>query len=542
MESMDSGYRPLIASWRFRLLLPMFAALLVGVMVGAYALSTPTVGPINVSFTASANVSASAVAARLQIARLVFATLAAAVVIIAYVGLSLMLARIDQMRRVVESLAAGQSGARTGMLGRDEISALGRAIDRYAEQVQQRQDSLRAMLRRQRRETEHLTAVLESLPDGIVVQDLDGRVIVMNDKARLLLGSQSLVEDGDVRKLTATVTDVIGPAIAPGLYALGDPKRVEHEGRMLSAQAAAVMSMSNQRVGTVVVLRDLTDEVKRERARDTLIDRLVADVHTPLSDMGRTVVSNPRPLNSFAREMTRHAVALQKLIVELRELTVNVDAKDMARGQRPLALDMLVHAIANEWRQVAQAANLKIEVRIEKAGMHVLGNEHRLRWAIGNIVDNAVKYTPPGGHILLEIGGEVRGRAYLRIKDTGVGITPEEQQHVFTRFYRGNPVTVGGRAIQVPGTGQGLSIAKQVIEAHGGNIRLKSEVGEGTTVFFSLPLTAPMTLEVPRIRDQIQEPTREQTARETESVAKPIAKPGSERTAEATRAASSSKG
>jgi signal transduction histidine kinase len=197
--------------------------------------------------------------------------------------------------------------------------------------------------------------------------------------------------------------------------------------------------------------------------------------------------------------MTRHAVALQKILVDMRELTANLDARGPAYGQRALPLDNFVWAVANEWRQVAQAANLSLQVHIAQRGLYVLGDERRLRWAVGNLVDNAVKYTPPGGRIVVEIHGEKDGKALLRVTDTGVGIAPSELPNVFTRFFRGTPMTENGRAIHAPGTGQGLTLARQIIEAHGGRVRVKSQQFVGTTAYVSLPLTAPVSMEVPRL-------------------------------------------
>ncbi|MFO7321779.1 MAG: ATP-binding protein [Chloroflexota bacterium] len=492
-------------SWRWRVLLPLFTVMLVAAMVGIYLLAgVPEAG-------VSTGARSFALEARVQLVRLLFASMAGAIIIVVFLAVNWLLSRVNAITRVVEALAAGQGHTRTGMKPTDEIGRLGAALDYYADRVQERHDALRASLRRQRRETEHLTAVLEALPDGIVVQDLDGRVMMMNDKARALLGSQKAFHTSDLNTLTATVTDILGPALAPGLYALGDPKCVECDGRMLSAQAAAVMSLANQRVGTVLVLRDITEDIRRERARDALIDKLTAEVQSPISELGRLAANERRPLAAFAREITRHAVALQKLLVEMRELTADIDTRALSQGQHPLPLENFAWAVANEWRKVAQAANITINVRIAHRGMYVLGDERRLRWAVGNIVDNAIKYSPPGGSITIEVSGEKGGNAFMRVIDTGVGIAPDELPHVFTRFFRGNPVTEGGRAIHAPGTGQGLTIARQIIEAHGGRVYIKSQQFEGTTVFIILPLTAPVSMEVPRLFN-------EATIRETEKL------------------------
>lgn len=465
--------------WRVRL----FSIVMAVVMVAAYlAVSGEGMSP-------AAN----------QITRLLLATAAAAPVIVTFFLVGWLLNRVNRVRRVIEALASGQFATRTGMKPTDEISALGYALDRYADHVQARQDALQRILRRQRREIAHLTSVLETLPDGVIVQDTDGRVIFINDLAKELL--QARERSTSLSELTAHVTDVLGAALAPGLYALGDPRRIEVGGRMVSAQAAALMSLSNQRVGTVIVLRDITDEVKREQARELLLKRVAAEVQRPMArNAGEAALVRGRDaavaLATFAREMSRHSVALQKLIIEMRELTADL-APLTTRGQRALPVETLIWAVANEWRQVAQAAKLRMDVIIEQKGLFILGDERRLRWAIGNLVDNAIKYTPPGGAFTLEVKGESDGMARMRIRDNGAGISAEDLPNVFTRFFRGTPVTKDGRVIRVPGTGQGLSVAKSIIEAHGGKIYLKSKPGVGTAVYFALPVTAPVSLELP---------------------------------------------
>jgi len=432
-----------------------------------------------------------------QLTALMAAALAGGVVCIAYVGISRISGRANRIQQVVAALATGEGKIRTNMKARDEIGALGQALDHFADYSQQQQDALKQTLRRQRRETAHVLSVLECLPDGVVVQDLEGRVMLMNDHARGLLGSQRVFRSSGLHELSAVVTQVLGTALAPGLYALGDPQRVGLDGRMLSAQAAAVvLPVSEKRLGTVIILRDITDHVRQERDREVMLNHLAQNVQTPLAQLGRAGARVPSDMmNGFAREITRHAIALQKMIVDLREIS-NIDTYTIRRAQRPLRLETLVWTVANEWRQIAQANRLKLHVIIEQKGLYVLGDEKRLRWAIGNLMDNAIKYTLPGGALTLEIKAESDGLANLRIRDNGVGIGRDERELVFKRFYRGTPATSDGRLIQTPGMGQGLYVAKQIFEAHGGKISMKSTQGVGTAIYFSLPLTAPVTMPI----------------------------------------------
>ncbi len=473
-------------SLRWRTLMPVFGVLLVGSMICAYVLGG--------TLSAGAGPAGGTEVQR-QIAGVLLATLTAAAVVVVFVAVSRTANRALYVAETAAALASGDLTARTGLRATDEIGAAGEALDRYADHVQKRHDLLRDDLRRQRRRVAHLTAVLEALPEGIVVQDRDGTVVLMNERARTLLGAHRVRED-DTQALTAFAADALGPALAPGLYALGTPHQLDLDGRVLRAQAAAIVSAGDRRIGTVIALQDITEDIRRDQLREMLLEQAERDIQEPLQNLaGR---ARPLPDAAFTRELRRYASDLQKLVLELRELNALSMQQLAERGQRPINVDTLVWSIANEWRQVAQANNLTLQVTIGRSGLHVLGNEHRLRWAIGNLVDNAIKYTPPGGDISLEVRGETPdGKAHLRVRDSGVGIAPEELPHVFVRFYRGNPTAPSGRPLRVPGTGQGLSTARQIIEAHGGKIGIMSKLNVGTAVDFTLPLTAPVSLELP---------------------------------------------
>jgi len=430
-----------------------------------------------------------ATSASRQLLSVAFSLLAGGIVVVAFVGVGLMLRRLGRVTQTAQALVSGDKSARTHMKATDEIGELGKAVDVYAQRMQKRQDSLELALRQQRRESAKLTAVIEALPDGIVVQDLDGRVVLMNDNALKLLGSERAFRNSPLNELTALVTDAIGVALAPGLYSLGDPRQVAFDGKVLQAQAAAILSGS-QRVGSVIVLRDISQEVRREQARDVLLAE-AAEKAAPLERPGS---EGDTTMQIFVREVNKNAIALQRLITDIRDLSI-VDAKALRADQQAISADKLLWNAAREWQPFVEAAQVELHVVILQHGLLVLGEERRLRWAIGNLIDNAVKYTLPRGHVTLTLrASDDDQQAQLSIKDTGVGISPADLPNVFTRFYRGHPVDRSGKVLQTPGTGQGLYVAKQIIEAHGGTIKLDSSMGRGTEIILTLPLTASMTL------------------------------------------------
>jgi len=439
-----------------------------------------------------------------QATALFASALAGAVVVAAVLGISRITNRIEKVAETAQALADGKAGSRTRMQVVDEVGAVGQALDSFAELVQVREDQFRDLLRRERRERAYLLSVLESIPDGIVVQDKIGKVILVNNRARDLFGTQQAYNQY-LPQLTDSITKGVGESLAPGIYALGDPQQVQHNGKMLSVQAAAVLSQMEVRIGTVLIVRDITDEVKQTHLRDKLLSQLSQDIQQPLANLAQTgALDTSAMVNLFAREISRHAASLQKMIVDMRELT-QYSPTQARQMQRPLQVETLIWAVANDWRQIAQAAGLQLQVMIEKNGLYVLGDESRLRWAIGNLVDNAIKYTPSEGKLTLEVKDVVNGLVHLRIRDNGVGISKEDLEHVFMPFYRGMPRTADGEVFRVPGMGQGLPLSKQIIEAHGGLMKVKSRVGVGTAVYFALPVTSGATFVLPLLESNTME-------------------------------------
>ena len=293
--------------------------------------------------------------------------LAGGVVIAGFIGINKITMRVEQVTAVAEALAQGEQ-VRTGMQATDEVGAVGAALDHYATVTREREDHLRSVLHRQRRESNYLLAILEAIPDGVLVQDTDGQVMLINEQARELLGKVDSLQDIGVEQLNSTVSEFLGEAIAPGLYALGDPKRVNLDGRMLSAQAAAITSPTRYPLGTVVVVRDITEEVEKEQAQEQLLGQLSDDIRQSFEGLAQAGRQSPNILvQAFARELSRHAASLQKMIVDMRELT-RYGPEQAERVQRPLRLETILWAVANDWRQIAQAAGLSLHIIIEQKG------------------------------------------------------------------------------------------------------------------------------------------------------------------------------
>lgn len=451
--------------------------------------------PDNVAFTTAGG---------RQVSAILMAVIAGAVTFVASIVVRNFTNRVEKVTTAVTALSQGED-VRVKMEATDEIGEMAVAINQYADTVKERENQFRLSLRRHRRERDYLLLVFESIPEGIVVQDMDGRVILMNEIARQLLGSQRVYRSAGIHELTEIVNQTLGHNIAPGLYALGNPQHIELDEKMLLAQASAIVVNDGHRLGSVVLLRDITEDVKRDRVREDIMSQIMDDIQVSMQDTSQRAMQNRDEIvRRLARDVAKHASTLQSMIVAMRELT-QYTPQQSEHIQRPIALETLVWAVANDWRQIAQANEISLHIILEQRGLFILGDEHRLRYALGNLIDNAIKYNQNQGKLSIEVRGEANGMARIRIRDSGVGIRDEDMEHMFIRYYRGHPIRDNGEAIRVPGMGQGLTDTQQVITTHGGQIRIKTKVGVGTAIYIELPTTADTSYQLPLLEEDTME-------------------------------------
>ena len=488
-----STKHPRLKIFHWHVFVPLYAAVLVLLMAATYFLALNFPVHTDAAFTLDREATQSVeTAITSQFNGLLLAMLVAVVVIVSFIIIGVIFKRLEKIRATAEALASGHYVARTGMEPIDEIGKLGQALDVYANYVQIRHDALRENLRRERHENERLTAVLEALPDAVIVQDLTGQVVTLNHRARKILNvKHSRPTFPYFEVLDHVLDDRLGDKHDPT-----DPSYVAIEEQIYSVQVVPVTGAAGEQIATALVLRDVTDAMQLEEARHAVIQRMEYEVRQPLAGLGHP--ESATSAKAFTSDIRQHAHALQNMIRDLHDLTDSALYRQVDEEQRAISVDTLIWSVANDWRQVAHAQNLEFHVVVEKQGLCILGQEHRLRWAIGNVIDNAIKYTPPGGGVSLEVHDDESGKhACIWVRDNGVGIAPDEQAQVFSRFYRGHPVTKEGRAVRVPGSGQGLTIADQIIQAHGGSLIIKSKQWMGTGVYLQLPLTASVSLEMP---------------------------------------------
>jgi len=271
-------------------------------------------------------------------------------------------------------------------------------------------------------------------------------------------------------------------------------RRFEVGKKVISAHSAAIRTDDGEHLGTVIVLRDVTAEVEAEQLKDAFVTHVSHELRTPLTAIkgyselllasaGDTLSKEQHNFLGTINRQTDNLVAMINALLDFSEME--------ARGrlglqQHPIMLPHLVEEIAEEWRPKMAEKDLAFQVETPGDLSPVNVDAKRLRWAIINLVRNAWQYTPDGGSVTLHLS-EQNGQVTLDVIDTGIGISPQQEQQLFTRFY--NVVrTEQELDDEVRGLGLGLYVTRAIVEAHGGEIRVASEEGEGSTFSIVLPV------------------------------------------------------
>ncbi len=279
----------------------------------------------------------------------------------------------------------------------------------------------------------------------------------------LQLGRSTAPEHDALSQLRNILIAVVGISAAPALFG----------GYLLSGRALRriAAAMESQRTFIADASHELRTPVSVVRTNAEILQR-----HLQSETIGRSA-SDAVALDDILSESDR----LGRMVGQMLTLA-EADAGKTALTPSGIALNELAEEVARSMRALAEAKGVALQTRTD-GNVWVRGDRERLREVLVTLLDNAIKYTDAGGRVDVTVA-RMHRRAALTVSDTGVGISADSLPHIFERFYRVDKA----RSRESGGTGLGLSIARHVIEAHGGTIRIESEVGKGTRVTIELRL------------------------------------------------------
>lgn len=323
-----------------------------------------------------------------------------------------------------------------------------------------------------------LETVLRQTENGVIVVDPENRLQLINRVAR-----ESFDIDGDLvgRSVVEAFDD---PAILDLLRSSGDaPRREEIElqdGRVFNAQRTPIAG-----VGQAVVMHDITHLKRLDRIKSEFVTTVSHDLRSPLTAIlgYLELIERSGPVNeqqkTFLDRVHMSVEQIANLVTDLLDLGRIEAGLDLARENTPIVV--LARYAVEGLRGAADKKGVRLEVDLPEGLPLVSGDPIRLRQMIGNLLDNAIKYTPRDGSVRIEARSE-EGQVILRISDTGFGIPAADQPYLFDKFFRASNVPEG-----TPGTGLGLSIVKSIVESHDGRIWLESALAKGSTFTVVLP-------------------------------------------------------
>ncbi len=392
---------------------------------------------------------------------------------------------INSVTRLARNMAEGDFSQEVSVRSNDEIG-------RLAEMFNTLRLKLDETLTEISNEKSKLETILKYMADGLLAIDLSGRIIHANPAALSML--HTTAEELEEQSYDQLIRD-----INPGLVLselmnkcrlVPAEESFEFGGSIYAARYDHFRDESGADVGIILVLQDITQRQKVERMQMDFVANVSHELKTPLTTIKSYTetlldgaLDSPELARSFLGIVDAEADRMNRLVKDLLQLSrLDYGQESIQRKHCDLT-------------QLTESALTKVELTVSGKKQHlnrlydrrqevwIVGDPDRIDQVLLNILSNAIKYTQEGGRI--DVDARLTGRrVILTVADNGMGIPVSEQSRVFERFFRVDKA----RSREMGGTGLGLAISKQIVEEHGGDIRLESVEGRGTKVYVSLPL------------------------------------------------------
>ncbi len=365
------------------------------------------------------------------------------------------------------------------------------AIDSMNRQLETRIEELQRKSRQLQESTERLETVLGSMVEGVVAVDENQRILFANRAARNLLDMQASNPVG--RPIFEIIRHARIDEVIRTVLAGGEATSLEIDLPRKHAVAAVLASRlpGNPTSGVVLVFHNVTELRRLENIRREFVSNVSHELKTPLTAIhayAETLLDGaleePEHRTQFVERIGEQANRLHALIQDLLRLA-QIESGENVFDVRAVEVSPIVRECIDEHLAVAESKSQRLVTQAPAADVNVMADEEGLHTILGNLIDNAVKYTQDGGTISVRWRID-DGMAQIDVQDNGPGIPREHQSRIFERFYRVDRA----RSRDVGGTGLGLSIVKHLVQEFDGTIGLTSESGSGTTFTVRLPLSA----------------------------------------------------
>ncbi len=399
---------------------------------------------------------------------------------------------LRELTATAARIAGGDLTAKARVTSRDEIGILAAEFNRMAERIQQlrRSDLGRLVVAQQTTE-----AAIDSLFEPVLVTDGEGKITRLNRAAESLFGARanvvgkSISEVAHDQRIAMAVSESLRAerSVAAENVAAAIPISINGTEQSFRLRTTPMRDAEGRLLGAVALLEDITRLREIDRFKSEFVDTAASYLQAPLLNMQMGLHCL---ITDAAGEMTdeqkdilyacrEDGERLERLMRDLTDLS-RIESGEAAPRLAPARIEDVVQSAVETFRLKAEAKDQSLKTAIAPALPLLNADAEQIKRVLENLLSNAIRYTPRGGEIRITAA---RREDYVSISvaDTGHGIPPEHLTRLFHRF------------LSVPGakpgsTGLGLAISKRLVEAHGGQISARSEVGRGTTITFTLPV------------------------------------------------------
>ena len=395
---------------------------------------------------------------------------------------------IQQVTGAARAIGRGEFDQEIQVTSSDEVGIL-------AEEFNSMRWNLKSAVEKLTEEEKKMTAIVNSIAEGLILVDSNNRILHINPAAERLLDLSQDSIDKDITKLIQN-DELIQIEQAPSKNEdanfVSEITLIHHDEKLvLRTIASPFLDENGQTLGTVYLFDDITREKEIDQMKSDFISLVSHELRTPLTSIigfvsfildGKAGSINERQRNSLAR-VQRQSKRLAALINDLLDIS-RIESGRIQMEQAPISvLEIVTHRL-EEIRPQADEKSIQLDLTAPESVPTILGDEARMGQVFTNLIGNAIKFTPNNGEVSIKV--EADGNLlHVEVIDTGPGIPPEERQKIFDKFYQLSDISTR----QQGGSGLGLSISKSIIEAHGGKLWIDDgNQGKGSNFQFVLPL------------------------------------------------------
>lgn len=347
-------------------------------------------------------------------------------------------------------------------------------------------------INRFKEENKLYSRIFQSTQEGVIVVNKNKEILRMNPTALKLLNidpSQNLEGHHLIEVIwNYTLDEMAGKVIETGEVLSREISFDHLNNRILDVIVSPLFNEKGEIRGAIIVFADITERKKLEKVRQDFISNVSHELKTPLTSIKAMVevlleggAEDSKLRKDFLENINQEVDRLSRLVNDLLLLSRLESDKGFLNPVPTDFVTLVTRAVSRfQPRAMKEGLTLSLDIKGDIPPLNV--DVNYIDQVISNLIDNAIKYTPSGGKIGItveDVGKEIK----VSVKDTGIGIPKEDLPRIFERFYRGDK----SRNLSLGGVGLGLSIVKHIVEAHGGKVGVESDLGKGSTFYFTLP-------------------------------------------------------